>query len=147
LRDNRAQDFLSLKQGQIAQVLAVEPEEIEGKIKAVDTFRIVRWKVVSLPKKLGAGKLRSDIPINLPSDYEKEALLLRNKLLMSRFRNLHTPRSLKDYVDTRRPASFKSARFNSCELSRLNDLETLEFLVNSNLPPLRGLPDGVQNGS
>jgi hypothetical protein len=46
----------------------------------------------------GVGKLRSDIPINLPSDYEKEALALQNKLLMFRFRNARAPRSLADQV-------------------------------------------------
>jgi|TARA_R110002124_G_scaffold150418_1_gene316856 hypothetical protein len=35
-------------------------------------------------------KLRPDIPLNLPGDYEREALTLRNKLLMYRFRNFHT---------------------------------------------------------
>ena len=37
---------------------------------------------------LGARKLRSDIPINLPSCYQDDALRLRNKLLLFRFRNL-----------------------------------------------------------
>ncbi|MBI1974313.1 MAG: hypothetical protein HYS51_00415 [Candidatus Zambryskibacteria bacterium] len=47
----------------------------------------------------GNGKLRSDIPINLPSVYEEEALVLRNKLLMFRFRNLHKPRELRNQID------------------------------------------------
>lgn len=36
-----------------------------------------------------AGNIRSDIPINLPDQFEIEAETLRNKLLMFRFRNWH----------------------------------------------------------
>ncbi len=46
----------------------------------------------------GNSILRSDIPINLPSAYEAEALALRNKLLMFRFRNLHRPRTLENQI-------------------------------------------------
>jgi hypothetical protein len=53
-----------------------------------------------ITEETGGRKLRADIPIHLTSDYEKEALSIRNKLLMFRFRNLHTPRSLEDYVNT-----------------------------------------------
>lgn len=38
---------------------------------------------------MGARRLRDDIPINLPPEYQEEALVLRNKLLMYRFRNRH----------------------------------------------------------
>ncbi len=34
-----------------------------------------------------SGRIRSDIPINLPKEYEIEAQVLRNKLLLYRFRN------------------------------------------------------------
>jgi hypothetical protein len=40
-----------------------------------------------LTEEMGARKLREDIPINLPASYKNEALELRNKLLMFRFRN------------------------------------------------------------
>ena len=36
---------------------------------------------------MGGRKLQNDVPINLGSDYKREALALRNKLLMFRFRN------------------------------------------------------------
>jgi hypothetical protein len=49
-----------------------------------------------ITEETGTSKLRGDIPINLPSRYEKEALLLRNKLLMFRFRNLGTQRMLAE---------------------------------------------------
>ncbi|MGB0747134.1 MAG: hypothetical protein ACPGO3_00165 [Magnetospiraceae bacterium] len=35
------------------------------------------------------GSLRAEIPLNLPDAYETEALALRNKLLLCRFRNFH----------------------------------------------------------
>ena len=37
-----------------------------------------------------SGKIRKNIPINLPDAYEAEADSLRNKLLMFRFKNWHT---------------------------------------------------------
>lgn len=41
-----------------------------------------------LTETLGGRKLRDDIPINLTDEHEREALVLRNQLLMFRFRNL-----------------------------------------------------------
>jgi hypothetical protein len=40
-----------------------------------------------ITEETGARSLRSDIPINLPISYKQEALHLRNKLLLYRFRN------------------------------------------------------------
>jgi len=40
-----------------------------------------------LTEETGGGKLREDIPINLTASYKQEALELRNKLLMFRFRS------------------------------------------------------------
>jgi hypothetical protein len=37
---------------------------------------------------MGTRKLRTDVPINLPSSFKEEARSLRNKLLLYRFRNL-----------------------------------------------------------
>ena len=47
-----------------------------------------------LTEDMGQGKLRRDIPLNLPPSFEEEALTLRNKLLLFRFRNLGKPRPL-----------------------------------------------------
>ncbi|HEX4961647.1 MAG TPA: hypothetical protein VF173_12460 [Thermoanaerobaculia bacterium] len=47
-----------------------------------------------LTEDMGQGKLRRDIPLNLPPTFEGEALMLRNKLLLFRFRNLRKPRAL-----------------------------------------------------
>ena len=40
-----------------------------------------------LTEEMGGRRMRDDIPINLTADYKREALELRNKLLMFRFRN------------------------------------------------------------
>jgi hypothetical protein len=42
-----------------------------------------------LTEEMGQQRLRDDVPINLPQSHKAEALALRNKLLMFRFRNLH----------------------------------------------------------
>jgi hypothetical protein len=41
-----------------------------------------------LTEDMGSAKLRDDIPINLPKEHKAEALAIRNKLLLFRFRNL-----------------------------------------------------------
>src|SRR6185503_14885746 len=41
-----------------------------------------------LTEQMGHARLRRDIPINLPPEQKEEALALRNKLLLFRFRNL-----------------------------------------------------------
>jgi hypothetical protein len=40
-----------------------------------------------LTEEMGQARLREDIPINMPASHKEEALALRNKLLMFRFRN------------------------------------------------------------
>jgi hypothetical protein len=52
-----------------------------------------------LTEDMGARRLRSDIPINLPSSYKDEALHLRNKLLLYRFRNLDRAGIIPDLAD------------------------------------------------
>jgi len=52
-----------------------------------------------LTEEMGQHKLRDNIPINLPSAYKEEALTLRNKLLLFRFRNLGKKKAIDDYVD------------------------------------------------
>ena len=44
----------------------------------------------SITEVTSGGNLRGDIPINLPNRYAEEAQVLRNKLLLYRFRNFHT---------------------------------------------------------
>lgn len=50
---------------------------------------------------MGGRPLRGDIPINLSDTYQGEALHLRNKLLLFRFRNLHKKAPLETLVDRR----------------------------------------------
>lgn len=52
-----------------------------------------------LTEEMGTAGLRSDVPINLPQSHKAEALALRNKLLLFRFRNLHKPRITESLVD------------------------------------------------
>jgi hypothetical protein len=52
-----------------------------------------------LTEAMGQFRLRADVPINLPSTYEDEALHLRNKLLLFRFRNLHNVRTDDRLID------------------------------------------------
>jgi hypothetical protein len=52
-----------------------------------------------LTEEMGQHRLRDDVPINLPQSHKAEALSLRNKLLMFRFRNLHKPRITEHLVD------------------------------------------------
>jgi hypothetical protein len=52
-----------------------------------------------LSEEMGSSRLRRDIPINLPPEHKTEALALRNKLLLFRFRNLHKRPALSALVD------------------------------------------------
>ena len=51
-----------------------------------------------LTEEMGQGRLRRDIPLNLPASFDEEALSLRNKLLLFRFRNLGQPRTLGEFL-------------------------------------------------
>lgn len=50
-------------------------------------------------EEMGQGRLRDDIPISLPASYKEEALHLRNKLLLFRFRNQGKPITAEHLVD------------------------------------------------
>jgi hypothetical protein len=52
-----------------------------------------------LTEDMGQRRLREDIPINLPTSYKEEALRIRNKLLLFRFRNLKKQFALPELVD------------------------------------------------
>src|SRR5262249_38803310 len=52
-----------------------------------------------LTEAMGGRKLRDDIPLNLPASHKEEALSLRNKLLLFRFRNLGKERNLAELAD------------------------------------------------
>lgn len=52
-----------------------------------------------LTEEMGQGGLREDIPISLPSGYKDEALRLRNKLLLFRFRNQDRASAMQDLID------------------------------------------------
>jgi hypothetical protein len=52
-----------------------------------------------LTEEMGQFKLRNDVPINLPSEYKEDALHIRNKLLLFRFRNLNKRIPAENLVD------------------------------------------------
>ena len=52
-----------------------------------------------LTEEMGQFRLRNDVPINFPSDYKKDALHIRNKLLLFRFRNLNKRMPAEALVD------------------------------------------------
>jgi hypothetical protein len=52
-----------------------------------------------LTEEMGSGPLREDIALNLPAAHKEEALHLRNKLLLFRFRNHGKPRDLARLAD------------------------------------------------
>lgn len=52
-----------------------------------------------LTEEMGQYRLREDVPISLPSLYRDEALRIRNKLLLFRFRNLHKHQAVESLVD------------------------------------------------
>ncbi|MCU7933934.1 MAG: hypothetical protein KZQ99_03520 [Candidatus Thiodiazotropha sp. (ex Dulcina madagascariensis)] len=54
-----------------------------------------------ITEELGRRPLRKDIPINLPSEYQHEALILRNKLLLYRFHSLQNKQINADLIDPR----------------------------------------------
>jgi hypothetical protein len=52
-----------------------------------------------ITEEMGTSRLRDDVPINLPSEQKAEALALRNKLLLFRFRNFKKHATLPELVD------------------------------------------------
>lgn len=52
-----------------------------------------------LTEQMGRRPLRADVPLNLPGAYKDEALRLRNKLLLFRFRNLDAVRTRPEFAD------------------------------------------------
>lgn len=52
-----------------------------------------------LTEQMGQQRLRHDVPINLPASHKEEALELRNKLLLFRFRNYHKRIPTEELVD------------------------------------------------
>jgi hypothetical protein len=52
-----------------------------------------------LTEAMGQQRLRDDVPINLPPVHKEEALILRNKLLLFRFRNFHKGEPTEELVN------------------------------------------------
>jgi hypothetical protein len=70
--------------------------------KLVATRRVFEDRALEsrcLTEEMGLGRLRSDVPINLPPEHRDEALHIRNQLLLFRFRNLHKREPSEALVD------------------------------------------------
>lgn len=80
-----------------------------------------------LSEEMGGRPLRSDIPINLPDTLEAEALELRNKLLLFRFRNLRKPRDLARMTD--RSIEPRLSQIFAPLLSTIDDPETRRSIL------------------
>jgi hypothetical protein len=52
-----------------------------------------------LTEEMGQYRLRDDVPINMPASYKEEALHIRNKLLLFRFRNFNKRKPTENLVD------------------------------------------------
>lgn len=75
-----------------------------------------------LTEEMGQRPLRRDIPINLPGAYEAEALTLRNKLLLYRFRNWPSAR-----IDPRLVDLALEPRLNQILVPLLSVIDRLEL--------------------
>jgi len=76
-----------------------------------------------LTEEMDSLRLREDIPISLPKEHEVEALRLRNKLLLFRFRNYAKPRDLTANLD--RSLEPRLAQIFAPLLAITDDEETL----------------------
>ena len=99
--DEKAQIAKILNNGNVRGFSVLRSESPNGREYRPRAYQVFGPKIIAmrgryedaalesrfLTEESGARRLRSDIPINLPADQETEALTLRNKLLLYRFRN------------------------------------------------------------
>lgn len=99
--DEKAEIVKILNNGNARGFPVLRSESMDGREFSPRAYAVFGPKLIStrgffqdralesrcLTEEMGGRKLREDIPINLTSAYKKEALELRNRLLMFRFRN------------------------------------------------------------
>lgn len=99
--DEKAEIVKILNNGNARGFPVLRSESVNGREFSPRAYTVFGPKLVStrgffqdralesrcLTEETGGRKLREDIPINLTVEYKREALALRNKLLMFRFRN------------------------------------------------------------
>jgi hypothetical protein len=99
--DEKAEIVKILNNGNARGFPVLRSESVNGREFSPRAYTVFGPKLVStrgffqdralesrcLTEETGGRKLREDIPINLTLEYKREALALRNKLLMFRFRN------------------------------------------------------------
>ncbi|HLY61031.1 MAG TPA: hypothetical protein VKV95_09800 [Terriglobia bacterium] len=106
--DEKAEIVKILNNGNARGFPVLRSESVNGREFSPKAYTVFGPKLVStrgffqdralesrcLTEETGGRKLREDIPINLTAEYKREALDLRNKLLLFRFRNFN-----KHHVD------------------------------------------------
>jgi len=101
-----------------------------------------------ITEEMGQGRLRGDVPINLPSSYKEEARVIRNKLLLFRFRTFHHRQARESLVDRA-----IEPRLNQVFVPLLSiiedqkareDLRSLARQINRNLIADRGMDTEAQ---
>jgi hypothetical protein len=96
-----------------------------------------------ITEEMGARGLRPDIPISLTNSYKTEALHLRNKLLLYRFRNYHRCHTINDLSDAaiepRLNQIFSPLLSVVSDETVRSDLQTLAHEINADLIEDRGL--------
>lgn len=80
-----------------------------------------------LTEHMESGRLRTDIPISLPPEFETEALELRNQLLLYRFRHMGKTQQLQDFTD--RTLEPRLAQVFAPLIAVTNDPETRADLI------------------
>lgn len=100
--DEKAEIVKILNNGNARGFSVLRSESVRGREFSPRAYSVFGPKFVStrgyfqdralesrcLTEEMGGRQLREDIPINLTAEYKREALALRNKLLMFRFRNV-----------------------------------------------------------
>lgn len=100
--DEKAEILKILNNGNARGFPVLRSETVRGKEFSPRAYTVFGPKLVAtrgffqdralesrcLTEEMGGRRLREDIPINLTAEYKQQALALRNKLLMFRFRNL-----------------------------------------------------------
>jgi hypothetical protein len=100
-----------------------------------------------LTEQMGQRRLRTDIAINLPSEQKEEALHLRNKLLLFRFRNLMKPRTLQELdrsVEPRLSQIFNPLISVIADPRLRGELREMAKLLSADLVSDRGLETEAQ---
>lgn len=113
MSDEKAEVVKILNNGNAKGFPVLRSESINGKEFSPKAYQVFGPKIVAtrgffedkalesrcITEEMGQRRLREDIPINLTDEYRERAELLRNKLLMFRFKNLGKRKVNPELVD------------------------------------------------